>query len=171
MYVHNDGKLVYLANPRTASTSTADALLEVGFEKVGTHHSKNLAGPLGDGWLTFSAVRNHWDTAVSWVMAHNLSMTLESVEQVLDNEYTSDDEMWAYHSPDITMRYEELGMWLNMILVGRGLARAYLPKRNVSVNRAKRHYSELHTPWTRTYIYNRFADEIARLGYRYEQRA
>ena len=171
MYVHNDGKLVYLANPRTASTSTAAALLEIGFEKVGLHHSPNLAGRLGQGWLTFSTVRNHWDTAVSWVMAHNLEMSVESLRQVLDNEYTSSHEMWNYHRQDITMRYEDLSMWLNMILVGRGLPRAYLPRRNVSVNRAGRHYSELHTPETRFYIGHRFGDEIMRLGYRYEQRA
>lgn len=38
MYVHFDAKLVFLANPRTASRATATVLMRRGFEQVGQHH-------------------------------------------------------------------------------------------------------------------------------------
>ena len=165
MYAHDESKLIFLANPRTASTAVAGALMGIGFEKIGKHHEDYK---MGEAWTTFAAVRNHWDAALSWVLAHNFPMSVESLERALDNEYITTHEMWVYHKLDITMRYEQLGLWLNFILSCSGLPLIKLNKQNVSANRNGKHYREFYTPETRQYIYDRFEDEIVRMGYKYE---
>ena len=165
MYVHSDSKLIFLANPRTASTAVAAALMDIGFEKKGKHHE---AYEMGEAWMTFTAIRNHWDAALSWVLAHNFPMSIESLERALDNEYITENEMWSYHDQKITMRYEQLELWLDFILSCSGLPLVKLPEQNVSANRNGKHYREFYTPETRKYIFDRFEDEIVRLGYRYE---
>jgi len=158
MYLHRDSRLIYLANPRTGSTATATALMGIGFEKVGRHHE---AVKVGKGWVSFGVVRNHWDAALSWVLAHNYPMTVESLRKALDNEYVSENKMWGYHSPDFLLRYEKLEQELNDFL----FAPVKLPRENVSTNRKGRHYREFYDAETRCYIWDRFKDEIEALGY------
>ena len=166
MYVHNDSKLIFLANPRTGSTSVAKALMEIGFEKVGRHHEGFDMGP---AWTTFAAVRNHWDTAVSWVCAYNYPFTLEFIEKALDNEYISENEMWGYHRPTLIVRYENLASELHRTLLLHLLQDVdlHLPKENTSANRDDRRYRHCYNDETRGYIYDRFKDEILRLGYEF----
>ena len=132
--------------------------MEIGFEKVGKHHE---AVDVGKGWVTFGVVRNHWDAAVSWVSAYNFPMTVGHLEKALDNEYISENKMWAYHNPDFLMRYENLEQELNDFL----FAPVKLPWENVSQNRKGRTYIEIYDAETRAYVYHRFKDEIEELGY------
>jgi hypothetical protein len=170
MYLHKEAKLAYLANPRTGSTATAEALMKIGFKKVGTHHS----GHPSSSWayVTFAAVRNHWDAAVSWVFGRHLGQykdlkfTVETIEFALNNEFISADKMWGYHEPRLTMRYER-PTDLGCVLATAELRIDRLPQRNVSDVRKRRHYREFHTDKTKDYIYNRFKTEILRLGYEY----
>ena len=174
MYVHESAKLVYLANPRTGSTSVAKALMGVGFKMEGTHHSGfRRHRPPRRGWTTFAAVRNHWDAAVSWVFGlhmgqyRDLVISVESIEFALNNEWISKDKMWGVHNPDIVMRYENLEDDLNGVLSTAGLEAVKLPKHNVSTVRNGRHYDEFHTVKTGIYIYKRFKEEIERFGYEF----
>jgi len=166
MYVHEGAKLIFLANPRTASTSVAKALMEIGFTQEGKHHS-----PLEcrlDGWTSFTTVRNHWDAALSWVLAHNFPMSVDSLERALDNEYISENEMWGIHAnADHLLEYSTLYRDLSRFLSLFSLPPVRLPKENVSANRKGRHYREFYTDETRDYIYNRFKEEIERLGYEF----
>ena len=194
MYVHKEAKLVFLANPRTGSTSVAKALMEIGFEQDGTHHSARDI----DGYTTFAVVRNHWDAAVSWVFGKHLGeykdldFTVETFEFALDNEYVTEHEMWGYHKPDLVVRFEGVAApyplsmeeQINFILApGVGyhfsgppktirlgvckLDAIALQRANVSTVRNGRHYREFYTDETRDYIGNRFKDEIERLGYEF----
>lgn len=73
MYVHASRELVYLANPRTASRATAEALVRVGFGMVGSHHS-GLADPDIEErdrmryltYTSFTTVRDLRETLQSW---------------------------------------------------------------------------------------------------------
>jgi len=169
MYIHKEAKLVFLANPRTGSTSVAKALMEIGFEQDGTHHSARDI----DGYTTFAVVRNHWDAAVSWVFGKHLGeykdldFTVETFEFALDNEYVTEHEMWGYHKPDLLVRYEFLELDLDIVLHTLGLEAVKLPKENVSKARNGQNYRKLCIDETREYIYNRFKDEIERLGYEF----
>lgn len=160
MYVHRASRLVYLANPRTGSTSTAKALMEIGFEKVGKHHE---ACEMDPDHVTFAVVRNHWDAALSWVLAYNLPVSVKSLEEALRNEYITENRMWAYHKPDILLRYEDLETGLNDIL----FTPVKLPRENVTYNRFGRDYWRFYDRETRDYIGNRFKDEIEEMGYRF----
>lgn len=168
MYIHNEAKLAYLANPRTASTATARALTEIGFVRDGTHHSARKL----EGFTTFAAVRNHWDAAVSWVFGHHLGeykdlvFTVETFTFALDNELVGKNKMWI-HDPDFTMRYENLESDLYLVLTSAGLEAVLLPKENVSTVRGGRHYRGFYTDETRRYIQKRFEAEIERLGYEF----
>ena len=162
MYLHRDSRLIYLANPRTGSTATATALMGIGFEKVGRHHE---AVKVGKGWVSFGVVRNHWDAALSWVLAHNYPMTVESLRKALDNEYVSENKMWGYHSPDFLLRYEHLKNELDLTLLFYDLGPVKLPRENVSHNRKGRHYREIYDSKMRDYIWDRFKDEIEEFGY------
>ena len=98
-------------------------------------------------------------------MAYNFPLTVGFLETALANEYISESEMWSYHDPDITLRYENLGLQLDDLLITFGLGPVSLPRENVSHNRKGRHYREIYSAETRCYIWDRFKDEIEELGY------
>lgn len=73
MYVNHDARLIYLAHPRTASRSTRDVLLKLGFVHMydradprGPHHSTFPAGFDPAGFDVATTVRHHMDIIVSW---------------------------------------------------------------------------------------------------------
>jgi hypothetical protein len=138
MYVHDATGLAYLANPRTASRATAQALEGVGFRMVGSHHS----GPealYGDKYVMalldrdsrfFTTVRDLLDTIGSWgrhlgmaeglsdgtVLARVLAQQLPIIEGW---------EPWTLfpHArvADRLLRYEHLDAELNALLAEYGL--------------------------------------------------
>ena len=170
MYVHKEAKLIFLANPRTASTSVAKALMEIGFEKEGAHHSGQTdLRP----WPTFAVVRNHWDAAVSWVFGlhkgeyKDLVVSVPTIEFALDNNGLVFDGRMFPHRADGEIHYENLQNELNRVLFYWDLPEVDLPWLNVSTRRNGRHYREFHTDETRDYVHSRFKDEIESLGYEF----
>ncbi len=182
MYFHREARLIYLAHPRTASIATADALQKIGFEMMHEHHGRLRCLPIADepnlrtNWYAFTVVRNHFDTAVSWVFRRThgrREITKEVYEQMLTspgNRWVELHTMWHLHSndADFIIRYENLEEELNCILQSAHLPKVELKKKNVSVGRDGRHYSEFYNSQTRDYIENRFGNEIRRFGYEYE---
>ena len=171
-YVHRKKKLAFLANPRTASTSVAKALMDIGFEQVGAHHSADGS----EGLETFALVRNHWDAAVSWVFGKHLGeykdldfSDVSVFEFALDNEWVTETEMWAVHNADALLRYEYV-KHLSFYLETYGFPPFELPELNVSEARCGLHYSHFYTDETREYIRDRFSAEIRRLGYEFSKK-
>ena len=205
MYVHQEAKLIYLAHPRTASNSTAAALMTVGFEKVvpGDHHSRlSEAGPLmglidpvdryeaRSQWATFTTVRNHWDTVVSWMFAKyggDDPLTVWNLERFClvlgerfpfarsgprrftrQNPWVGDSTLWSRHGndADITIRFERLAFGLTAVLNAHGVSvPEALPHLMKSDARDGRPYQDFYTPQTRSYVADRFGAEIERYGY------
>jgi len=78
MYVSDEYRLVYLAQPRTASRAVAHLLkTQFGAEEVSCqgsqfgagHHSAGVEYTVKyqrRGYTVFTVVRNHWDAVVSW---------------------------------------------------------------------------------------------------------
>jgi hypothetical protein len=118
-------------------------------------------------------VRNHWDTAISWVFGkpfkqyHELEVTIPALEYSLNTPYTKGNTMWGLHEPDIELRYEDLPWALNDVLEVWGLPAVKLPRENVSEARKCSHYRTFYDHETREYVNNRFKDEIERLGYKF----
>lgn len=75
--------------------------------------------------------------------------------------------MWGLHgqSADALLRYEALSADLEAVLSERGVDMPGLPRANVSDARDGRHYAEFYDDDSRLYIAERFAGEIAELGY------
>jgi hypothetical protein len=80
------------------------------------------------------------------------------------------DCMWALHAPvsDYIVRFENLEADLNEWLAVYGLGPVTLPVENVSETRADRPYQTYYDEPTRRYVEERFAVEMAGLGYRWE---
>lgn len=70
MYVLPSHRLVFLAQPRTASRAISKLILHMGGSGPHPrHHALNLElleDLRGQGFRPFSVVRNHWDAVVSW---------------------------------------------------------------------------------------------------------
>ena len=192
MYLHHEAKLMYLASPRTASKSTAAALQSVGFKQVddikgspsALHHlTVEESGRSTDGWTVFCAVRNHWDTVVSWHLnlvgglgytdPHDLDWSLRRMKEALDNNpWVGERTLWHRHTPHAVcyIRFEQMQPDLFSLLARYGLTMLTLPhiKEHTVSLRGGRHYSEFFTVETRDYVRERFADEIVEHGYYFE---
>jgi len=181
MYLHKGKKLVYLAHPKTASHATLKALRSIGFEDeypIRGHHA-NLHpsglevrwGAPREEWCAFTTIRNHWDWAVSLSFASpNPQFDLESLKKTLKPcFYLAENEIFALHShdADIILQYECIEEDLNWVLEMNGLGPVELEIVRPTVARLARPYQEFYTPDTRSYIAERFADEIERFGYKF----
>lgn len=147
MYVHRDTGLVFLANPRTGSRATARALLGIGFQLVGDHHSNTGADrerafamvieglfPVPDGreheriLKPFSTVRDLRTVLESW--GRHLKRPELSHGDVLDRmpgnlPMVAGWESWTMfphaQASDRLLRYENLEADLNELLDEHGL--------------------------------------------------
>jgi hypothetical protein len=197
MYVHEQSRLVFLAHPRTASVATAEALKKIGFRMWGGSHHMRLwehspprsspayPDPRPNGnelltlntrreWTVFTTIRNHFDTAVSWVFRRfkdrTLDWSVDGFRTALDYNYWVDPHaMWAMHGADadVILRYETLEDDLARLLKARSLRIAGLPRLNTSGRRNEAHYREFYTPETRAYVQERFKTELIGLGYEF----
>ena len=187
MYFHKDAGLVYLAHPRTASSSTSTALKEIGFEglppikpKISARNLRHHAGLYAAGspvtpetrkdWFVFAAVRNTFDAAVSWSYIGwpppNPPWGVKQWRENLNAEYIFGDRMWFHDADlDVVMRYESLLEDLEIVLTSHGLPVPELPHMNKSEGRM--HYREYFLPEGREYVENRFRLEIEKYGYEF----
>jgi hypothetical protein len=183
-YVNQLAKIVYLANPKTASISTSKALLHgAGFMRVnqmaGYHHAQP-SERLGSEWIVCTAVRNHFDAFVSWYFHMNRhdkgpfsTMFLDSLVGTTErpNHYfPHPHRMWHYQAQYAThlLHFESLEADLNAVLSLRDLGPVSLGEENVSVSRARRPYQEFHDLSTRLWIEKRYWEEMGELGYQWE---
>ena len=109
MYLIPSKKLIYLAQPRTGSTSLSGWLIRNGLaERVqpswplpwGDHHGINytiLQEKKAKGWKSLTFVRNHWDYAVSFYFEHRRDRKV-SFEHFLKKEFPA----LTWHVPQHT---------------------------------------------------------------------
>lgn len=172
MYWHPEDRLLYLASPRTASRATAEALLELGFDTDGVHHSSlsdHRPPGFGDGWRIFTAVRNHFDALLSWA-AHeprtrSMPWGVEALGELVRRMGWSRDDAGGYelfphrHRCDHLIRYETLEEDLFDVLdVPVDLSRRGVSDRG-------RELGELYDTDTIGRVWQLFGREIYELGY------
>jgi hypothetical protein len=129
-----------------------------------------------DQYLVFTTVRNHWDICVSWVARRSRlkvpSYHLEAFQRLLgkDNRWLTDDRIYWLHAKfaDELVRFENLEADVARVLAMRGLGPVAIAHHNVTKRRNGRPYQEFYDEETKAYIGERFAEEIAELGYAYE---
>lgn len=185
MYLHDDRRLVYLANPRTASMATADALMTVGFRHVSpyphsprnTHHARlySVQCPIEDDdvadWTVITTVRNHWDCAVSWMPRPpegGRKWRVEEFQTRLTNRYIPGDQMFMHaDQADVIWRFETLQDDMTRTLRDHDLPMPDLTWNNWSEWRGAP-FQSYYSGRTRQYLADRFAGEIARFGYGFD---
>jgi len=179
VYVSDELRLVYLAQPRTASRAVA-RLLQSRFGATlvkcpGSpygpgHHSadpEKCAEYQERGYRVVTAVRNHWDLLVSWWFCNARQPAWpEFVQYWLNgpnNRWAIPHRFYHYLQPmaDTIMRYETLRSDL-MMVTGK---QVNLPIMGAS---PRGHYSHYYTPELAQQVGEWCRDEIERYGYAYE---
>ena len=178
MYIHRSG-LIYLAHPKTASTSTMRVLLNAGFVKPNRHDRHSTL--YKDGTITpdnrekfyvFTTVRNHFDAAVSWAFMKKRGggWNLDLFKRALDpgsNPYIKEHSLWWMHSDDADriLKFESLQEDLDKLFTEYQIPVAKLPMENVTNARGSRAYREFYNDTTRAYVEERFKDELEKFEY------
>jgi len=187
MYVHPGKRLAYLSNPKTASLSTAEALLLRGFVPVTSpagmetaawraskpsriEHHRTLSRHPGAGWNVACAVRNHWDAWLSWYFyAGRPTVRFDAAwmrgfhARFEQTYFPLPGRMWGLQEAfaDTVLRYEvlesDLARWVG--------APVELEVVNASGARGGRARFELYDEDAREYVASTFGAEIARFGY------
>lgn len=178
MYIHGIGKCAYLANPRTASRATKDALMRCGFLLMGSHHS-GWDGVGRSRYLSFTAVRNHFDCLISW--SYHLRVAPwgeEGLRRVL--------ELYPKQLPlirgwgrgrlfphvdhtDRVVRFEAgLEDQVNAILRERRIGQVELARVGASPREGV-HWSRLYTPAMCRMVEDEFGEEMEALNYGFEE--
>lgn len=172
MYINRQAKMVFLAQPRTASRSVGAALKTRGFEAIG-HHRFDESMDL-EGFTVATAVRNPFDYLVSWY--HHM----QSIEKCLNmrfeinfiNELWHDQGKWFEPNrmfrftefSDTVFRYEYLETALNTWLQLNGLHPVYLEVLGMSVRGPTRLY---YDDETRALVEREYAQELSFYRYSY----
>ena len=177
-YVHRGARLCFLAHPRTASQSVADALEEqAGFVSEGTHHAPRshveVRWPEAKEWTFFCVVRNPYDALVSWWAkggrpGPRLGKPSPDWIALLDTGeslYHKPGSLWWLHGEDadVVTRYERLEVGVNEVLIAAGLGPVTLPWRHRSARVGT--YRDYYDDVTRAFVADRYGDELLRWGY------
>lgn len=157
-------KFLYLATPKTASTSTGHELRNTFGARMYRKHASIREVPEYDGELAFTTVRNPYDLIVSWFTGVKIPMTLaDFVRRHTGKHFVRHDKLfWHVVDGVETIRYEHLENDLAAMLDRVGLPPVALP-----VPPTKR-----TVPWESFYdaealaaVNARFGEEIERFGY------
>jgi len=126
----------------------------------------------------FTCVRNPWDRMVSYYFTPTQSQEtwnrkkfrgiISKAVSVADYLRLSDDEHDPFANVDYIMRFENLTDDFRTVCDVLGISSAMLPHYNRS-NRDN-HYSTYYDDELRELVRTRFAAEIQRFGYRFEER-
>lgn len=170
------GKVLYLAHPRTASTSMRDALLSRGAVQILPHHI-GLHSPevqaLYRGEPVITVIRNPYDLLVSWWLVRTLNRRASQpklasfINSFRDGKgnFVRDGKL-LYHrgDADIEIRYENFDEELDTAWKKLGVEDVSLGKVNQTHGKDK--------PWQSYYNYEafdaanrRFGSEIVDAGY------
>ena len=185
MWVLPEKKVCFLANPKTASFSTAHTLESLGFLHYGDQHcTPDRSGwdhrqEIDSSWTIFCTVRNHFDTLVSWYFHQTLRPGKSKYfgwpferflyEWALNPRYFRDGQMYWERVPlcNRVLRFESLQIDFNELLDSCGLPATLLQIHNVSRNRKRRAYSEFYSEASVKFVEKTFGNELKLLGYTY----
>lgn len=178
MYIIPEWKFCFLASPRTGSKAVAKVLMEkYNAILVGSHHSipeENPEYEIDRSWLICAAIRNPWDTMISWWFkierAGRMTPLADFLPRFCENNlnFVWDQQLWWRNMPLINklLRYEQLNADLDHALVTVGLPPVDLPV----ITDSKRDgvpYQVFYKSGTRAWVAQYFAHEIERYGYKF----
>lgn len=177
MYVHDEKRLCFLASPRTGSRSWRDALMKVGFRRVGAHHTGPRDGFDTSGYETFCVVRNHWDAVLSWWFyrygpKYEPTPSLDWMARHLSvNSHTPTPRLW-YHAEycDHVIRFETMDEEYKDLMSMAFDFDEYPPLLHVgrSLDRHNRRYQDFYRHECNQFVEWVWRDEIKYFGYRFE---
>lgn len=185
MWVLPEKKVCFLANPKTASLSTAHTLESLGFVHYGDQHcTPDCSGwdrrqEIDSSWTIFCTVRNHFDTMVSWYFHQTarpgkskyFGQSFETFlyEWVHNPRYFLDGQMYWGRYPlcNKVIRFEALQADFNYVLTSCGLPATRLQVHNVSKNRKRRPFREFYSESSVKFMEETFGDEMKFFGYTY----
>ena len=172
MYVSDKLRLVYLAQPRTASRAVARLLQSrFGAELVNCpgsiygagHHSADaeLCSEYQErGYRVCTVVRNHWDAVVSWWFCNARTPSWPGfIDYWLSGQsqrWTEPHRLYSYLQPmaDTILRYETLAADLARV-TGKGVNLSVMGKS------PRAHYSHYYSPETAELILEHYEEEIS----------
>jgi hypothetical protein len=165
MYLHHEKKIGFIAHPRTASTATSHALMEMGFEISQGHHE--FKRTLDATWIFFCTVRNPLDVMVSWYYnkPREKPFDLWLPEFLEGCHFLQGPRMFfGRHLCSHVLYYETLQEDFDEFCQDVGLPQKEIPKRNVSKRpeQSFRMYYNIHR--TRLVI-NNFREDFVENGY------
>lgn len=185
MWVLPEKKLCFLANPKTASLSTAYTLEVLGFQHYGSQHCTpeqsgwDRRNEIDSSWTTFCTIRNHFDVMVSWYF-HNTRRPNSSkyfglsfehfLYQWADNpKWFKNGLMYWERNPwcNVILRYECLQDDFAHLLMQHDLPLTKLQVHNVSKNRKRRPYHEFYTSHSIAFMKDKFGVEMRLLSYEF----
>jgi len=177
MYVIPEYKVCFLATPRTGSKAIAKALVEQrGAVLVGSHHTTPVDHPDFDiqDWTVMSAVRNHWDTMVSWWFKIERRGKMTPLKEFIprfchsNSNHVTPGSLFGINEPFTThtIRYEWLASDLDFALVAAGMAPVNLPELP-DPKREKRPYQMFYKREAKDWVAVFFKEEIAKYGYKF----
>jgi len=135
------GKLLYLATPRTASTSTALALQKLGARTVrGGHHVGVEAVAELEDELVFTTIRNPYDALVSWYVRMDRTRGFPVSMAHFLRKYEHEDfargdppSLFYHCRPGVeVLRWETLQEEFDALLMQLELPTVRLPRDNVT---------------------------------------
>lgn len=180
MYACAEYRLIYLAQPRTASRACVAFLKQnTRVRTIGSHHDMDIAEVRfrrRDGWRIVTAVRNPWDIIVSWY--HHNPYWLDRPQSdwtfpnfVRDfatgrrNPYVRPNRMYGILQPEATdiLRYETLWDDLSGVL-GIPTPESERPRVGVS---DRKPYREYYDDDTREFVCHQYERDIQDYGYEF----
>lgn len=156
------GKLLFLANPRTASCSTRDTLLQIegAFQPGRTHHSPIEDIEEYNGELVVATVRNPYDVLVSWSLHFPQMEFVEFLETYDHFPFVGGDppDLFWLCTPDThVMRWETLQEDFDTVMDRVELPRMKLVRINATEHKTK--------PWREYYDAETIAAANERFGH------
>jgi len=168
MYELPEKKIAFIAHPRTASSATGHALLEMGFIQRQSHHQFNPKWDL-NGWFVACTVRNPLDVMASWY--HNRPREEKCFNEWLPTFieaclYLQGERMF-FGRPycNHILRFENLqrdfDTWLEIV----GLPPKEIPRRNVSEDKKGKPFMTYYNLKLARMVIERFKLDFAENDY------
>lgn len=159
--------VVFLANPRTGSTSIRNAILGHGGKQIDEHHDCPEFIPAGH--LLVHTVRHHCDVLVSyWYKAQRSVPFNDFVDSVLDgqNGWLWPNDFYNHwdHQPNYLLRYETLDHGWTELCLFAGLPDIKL-ERTKTKRPLDRTWQSLFTKELYEKVVNRYKEEMERYSY------
>jgi hypothetical protein len=159
--------IVFLANPRTGSTSIRNAIIQYGAEQQGQHHDPPTDIPKGA--KVIQTIRHHCDVLVSfWYKAQRGNTLEQFIFKVIDGKYRwLRSEGFYNHWPvhiDVNMNYETLSSDWSKVCDMAGLPNIQLIP-TYSKRPKKIHWSLLFTPELYNRVYDHYKEEMEKYNY------